>query len=405
MITDKKADTLVLLISNANILKESDLEESIQAASKMGIPLERAIIMSGRTTSAALELPVRATKMVEKGKLTIDQAIAAVRLVSHQKMSIEEAVAAVKAFEANKKSRPNAAITSEVGQLLLAADIINSEQLEQATQRAQQAAIPVGRMLRVNNAITSLMLNSAINGHMLLRDNKATREQIVDALKAAHRKKASIEQALFEAGTYQQPGDNELKLSDLFSMANLIAESDRLECLELEVIHQRPLGQILLDQGLVTQDLMETAIHLQGAVATDAVRAYQAAEALRRVANEKISVYQALGELKRGIFGPPFRLGDLLVACEFATTQQIEAALQQSADTNIKVGKVLLKAGVISEQKLFISLRCQSLVKFGFVSDPQAIAALRQADRLGSLEDAFNGLGVYAPSSMQWSWV
>jgi hypothetical protein len=198
-----------------------------------------------------------------------------------------------------------------------------------------------------------------------------------------------------------------LKLSDLLSMASLITDSDRLECLELEVIQKKPLGQILTDQGLVTRDLLETAVHLQGTVATDEVRAYQAADALRRVAQEKISVYQALAELRVGAATPPIRLGDMLVACELATASQIETALKESYDTNIKIGKALLKIGIVTEKQLFSALRCQSLVKFGFISDDKAVAAMRHTlkNPAASLEDAFASEGIYAPTSMQWSWV
>ena len=132
-----------------------------------------------------------------------------------------------------------------------------------------------------------------------------------------------------------QPGDNELKLSDLFSMATLISESDRLECLELEIMKNQPLGQILTAQGLVTQETLETAVHLQTTVATDEVRAYQAADALRRVAVERISVYQVLAELRALPQTPPMRLGDMLVAASFATHDQIEQAITQSHGTNV----------------------------------------------------------------------
>lgn len=408
MITDKKTtDTLMLLITSAGVMRESDLEEALQDSKRLDISLERAIVMAGKASDNTLKLPLEALKLVNTNQAPLDDVVAALRLVSHQHMSLSEAMAIVRVHAAEKHPpKPVVNVTSEIGQLLLAAGVITQDQLEQATQKGQQSAIPVGRMLRLNRDITSMMLNSAINAQLLLRDKKATREQVIAALKFANKKKASIEQALFELGNYQQPGDNELKLSDLFSMAGLITDSDRLECLELEIIRKQPIGQILQDQGLATQELVETAIHLQGTVASETVRAYQAAEALRRVGKDKVSVYQALAELRYGAPAPPMRLGDLLVATEFATTQQIESALEHSTASNIKVGKVLLHAGIISEDKLFSSLRCQSLVKFGFLSDAQAIAALRQSDRNKiSLDDAFSAMGLYAPTSMQWSWV
>ncbi len=407
LITDKKfSEILALLISNTSVIEEQELEEAIQHAEALDIPLDKALTMSGVVSAADIQGPLKATKLVQQGNLSVEQAVSAMRLIVHQKMTPEAAFEAVKAHNETKPPRPPIAVTSEIGQLLVEAQIISSQQLEDATQKAQQAAVPVGRMLKLNRDITTSLLNSVINGQILLQDKKSTREDVIDALRNAHRKNTSIEQALFEMGKYKQPGDNELKLSDLLAMAGLISESDRLECLELEVVRKKPLGQILKDQGLVSQDMLESAVHLQGTVATDTVHAYEAAEALSRLATEKISVYQALAELKARESVPPMRLGDLLVAAEFASMKQIESAVHQSHDSNIKVGKVLLQAGIISETRLFNGLRCQSLVKFGFLSDAQAIAALRAAERhKGSLEAAFTQMEMYAPSSMQWSWV
>ncbi|MGH9551064.1 MAG: hypothetical protein ACRD3W_16900, partial [Terriglobales bacterium] len=399
----KFSDTLTLLIANANLVPEAELQQAVTEAKRLEIPLERALIMSKRASEQQLQIVLKAQQLVVDGKISLETAVNAVRLCLQQNMSLDQAVR--KLSEIHQRTVSVSSIGSQIGGLLLAAGVITQEQLGRNAQRSVDTKVPLGRLLRLNREISSQMLNSVINGQLLLRDKKVDREQLIEALKLSHKKKISVEQSLFELGVYSLPGESELRLVDLYSMAGLLAESDRLECLELEILKEKPLGQILLEQGLTSQEQLEAAIHLQVSSQGGLIKAYQAAEALKRVAIEKISVYQAIAEQRPHSRGP-LRLGDLVIEAGLTTKDAVEQAMQNSQGGNIKIGRLLLSAGLLNETRLFNALRCQSLVRCGFISDVQAIAALRRCDTYGAtLDDTFNQLGWYAPSSMQWLWV
>ena len=65
-----------LLISNCNVMREKDLDEALMDAEVMEIPIENAITMSGKAAPAALQTALRREKMVQKGEITIEQAVA-----------------------------------------------------------------------------------------------------------------------------------------------------------------------------------------------------------------------------------------------------------------------------------------------------------------------------------------
>jgi len=400
------SETLILLIRDSRLVPEEVLAEAIGHAKKLDIPLERALMMDGKTPESSLKSALRAQRLIKEGTITVDHAVNAMRLAAQQGIDLEGALYALRNL--HQRTQTVSTLGSEIGVLLLTSGTITQEQLGRAVLQSQETNIPIGRTLRLNREISTQMLNAILNGQLLLRDKKADKQQVIAGLKLAHKNKCSIEQALFEMGIYKQPGDNELKLTDLFAMSGLISDSDRLECLELELLKQKQTGQLLLEQGLVEQELLEAAVQLQGTIGTGSLKPFQAAEALKRVALEKINIYQAIGELQppAGFATPAIRLGQLAIEANFATAAAIDQAVSQNQDKNLKIGRVLLTAGVLTKVRLVNALRCQSLSRFGIISNVQAIAALRNTDRnQTTLDEAFTNLGWYVPTSMQWSWV
>ncbi len=85
----------------------------------------------------------------------------------------------------------------------------------------------------------------------------------------------------------KRPAVGSLKLSELMRMAGLISESELAECMEIELFKNKTFGQVLREQGLATDELLESAMILQGSVAGGELKGYQAAEAMRLIAKEK----------------------------------------------------------------------------------------------------------------------
>jgi hypothetical protein len=285
--------------------------------------------------------------------------------------------------------------------------MINPEQLGRALTRASDSGMQMGRILVLNRDLSSWMMLSALNAQILVRDGKITKEQAVQALGTVGRRRISIEQALFELGLYRESPGQTIKIGELCLMAGLMGESDMLECLEIEIVKEKQFGQILLEQGLVTQALLEASVYLQDMVSNDTLKAYQAAEALRQVRNKEVSVYQAVAELQPPpqLTPPPFKMAEVLSQSGIVEMDAIQKVSESDEDSSIRLGKKLLAAGLVTEPQLYAALRCVSLLREGFISNDSAISIMQYTHKGGmSIDEALIKMGLFVPSRLQWIW-
>ncbi len=88
------------------------------------------------------------------------------------------------------------------------------------------------------------------------------------------------------------------------------------------------------------------------------------------------------------------RLGDLLIESCVLPRDAVEKTVSAAVTNNVKIGKMLLDAGLITKSMLHRALRCQSLLKYGAVSKDQAVKILACCERKEqTLDQAINGLG------------
>jgi len=401
----KFSDTLSILLTGTNTVGAEHLDEASKSAKTMNVPLERALIMLGHTSEHSLRSIMQAQELIKEGKISIDTAVKALRFAKQNHIDLEEAINVLGAV--HKKTMTVATIANDLTRLLLDANMINQEQLGRTVSRASEAHMQLGHMLVINRDLSSWMMLSALNAQILVRDGKITKAQAVQALQTVGRRRVTIEQALFELGLFREPSGQTVKIGELCQMSGFLGESDMLECLEIEIVKEKQFGQILLEQGHVTQALLEAAVYLQDLVSNDSLRAYQAAEALRQVRSRQVSVYQAVAELQPPpqLTPPPMPMAELLEKAGLATAEALLSSGGEEEQSSIRLGKKLLGAGIVTEPLLYTTLRCYSMLREGFISNEQAVAILDHAHKNNvSIDDSLVKLGVHVPSRMQWIW-
>lgn len=399
-------NVLAQLIRSAHAIDELELEELIDVAERSGLSLDRVIGMEACASAEPVKLALEASALVSSGKMTLDNAVKAVRLAIQERISLDQAAQAL--LKLHQRTVSVTSFGNEITQLLTTAKCIDNDQLARSVRKSQETGMQIIRTLLINAEVPAKTLFSALAAHQLVKEEKISREQAVQALHSAHTRKTSTEQVLFEMGVFKAPSGSSLTIGELYAMSGLLSEVDLLECLEIHLTKQKQLGQILLEQGLTTPALLETAIDLQSQVASDLLKPYQAALALRDVHDRNVPVYQALAELKPSPqeTPPPMRLGDLLIESGVASLEAIEAVVDRSIDSSIKVGRILLVNQIISETMLYAALRCQSLLRSGIINDQQCVKILRDCHiHCVSFEESLARLGKYIPSRMQWHWI
>ncbi len=397
-------DTFSTLLVSANIVKESDLQEASGIAGALSIPLSKALVMSGVASEQKVSLTLQAQAMMEAETLSLDLAIRALRLAVHNDTDLNSALTTLASL--HKKTSQVVSLTNELTSLLLSAKLITAEQLGEAIKHSQDSRLLIGHTLVLLDFIETSTLNAALHAVLQVRQKVLDKDKAAQGLRYATQREITIEQSLFELGFFTPPKAETMRLCELVSMSGLISQSDLVECLELELFKHKQFGQVLLEQGLFAQTQLDAAIELQGAVADEALKPYQAAIALRRVCFEGVNLYQAMAESKLDSVGEEHKLGELLVAANVCSQENIDKVLDQTQSSAIKLGKALLALGFVKESMLYTALRCQSLLRQGYFSAHQAVEVLAHCQNNdASFDQAQNTLLYNAPARMQWLWV
>lgn len=401
----KHTEVLLELVRSANVVDDQTLENAISISQRLNLPLERALMQSGSFSEESMRPLLAAKQMVENNTIRLDTAINAIRLAQHDGIDFQQALK--KLMAVHQKTLVTPSMNNDLTELLLQSQVINQEQFGRAMQKSLQTKILVGRVLVITGDITSSLFNAALQAVLLVREKAVTKAEAIDGIKLAHQKNVCLEQALFEMGSFKTPAVGSLKLSELMRMSGLISESELAECMEIELFKNKTFGQVLLEQGLATDELLDNAMMLQGSVAGGELKAYQAAEAMRLIAKENMLLQNAINSvMQRARNNDEVRLGELLIEACVLTREAVENTVSSAVTSNVKIGKMLLDQGLITKSMLHRALRCQSLLKYGVVSKDQAVKILTSCkQKEQTLDQAIVGLGISAPTRMQWSWV
>jgi hypothetical protein len=398
-------DNFGTLVLSTGLISPQQMEEAKKTSKNLNVPLERSLVMLDMMSGFLLGLVQEANELVSNGTVSLDLAVRALRLARQHNMKLKDAIGVL--GQVHKKTGRVQTITTPVTELLLTSNMITMEQIGRAVSQAQDSGMQTGRILVLNRDVSSWMMTAVLNALLMVRDGKIEKEHAKEAISTVGNRRVSIEQALFELGLYVEKEGNTVRIGELVAMAGFVSESDMLECLEIELVKEKQFGQILLEQGLVTSELLEAAIILQDMVASGNIKAFQAAEALRAVRDTGVMVYQAMAELKPPPQAPQKHISpqDLLVEAGFLDRDTIRQLVTEEETSSIRVGKKVLAAGIISEAFLYLALRTYSLFRQGFLSADQATKALAlcKSDNM-SLDEVLSKQGWFVPARMQWIW-
>lgn len=403
----KGEDPLVVILRSVKALDESKIREAVKESSQVGMTLESTLAIKGEMARSTLNLYADAAAAVRSGSMTLDMAIRAVRLCNHESCTLDEALTRLQGR--HKATMNVSSIANELMQMMLDAELINQQQMGYAVVNGESTGMLPGRVLLLNKAVSSRVLEASISACLILRQKLIEKDDLIEALKRSQSKNCCLEQALFELGTFKQPASYNLKLSDLLSMSGMLSDSDLLECRELSIAKNKSFKQIVLEQGLIDPMVLNFVTPLQNMVASNKLKPYEAGRALNKICMHNFSLEQAVQEEKLASArtnAGEMLLGQLIVGAGLVSQEELDGVAEARNPSNIKIGKILLSNGLINDDVLIKSLRIQSAWKHGYLSKEQSYYLLEKAAaNRDSLENIAKQAGLYLPASVQWSWV
>lgn len=384
--TGARLGSILLL---AELVTEQQMTQAMEIASSLSLPLGRAFVMLGFLSNNVIVAAIEMQSLLRDKLIDVPTLKAALQVVKTEGLSSGAALAKC---GWTPKEDP---VFTKLGELLLEAGIIRADQLEEALTIATKSQMPLGRVLIINNFVSHSMLWSALNAQVLIRDGRINRRQAVAGLKAGFARHKSIEASLMEQGIPVQSGPHKIKLGDMLVMAGLVNEQDLLNCLESCLLSDKPMGQVLIQKGLLTQDAIDLALTIQDMVSDGTVPPVAAGELLKQVAMHKKPLPQAVQDLSF-LSGTqaPIKLGELFKLAGVITDDDINEALRLTVANTSLLGKILVATGHIDENTLNNGLRCQFLMRKGSLNEDKAVVALTYSQRMRcSFDEALKELG------------
>ena len=377
------------LLVRLNLIKESDLVDSLKVAPQFGLPLGRTLVLSGLLSENELQLAIEVQTLVNHKGYSLESARKAAHMVR---------VDGIPPTEALTKTGVEGTIDkTTLGSLLLEAGAITPQQLTDAQKVGYETGIRLGRALVLHGVISHNLLTKALDLQSMIRQRKLSPQQAIDLLVAAVSKNSgSILAMNLEAHSLKPaPAKKQVRFGEFLVLCGLATEAEILNAMELSLNKQRSLGEAIVDLGLISKKIFDKAFELHEEVCAGSVALGDATDEIHKL------VFGGAGHItSKGADGShnPMVLGELLKITGLVNDSDIMEAIELSNKYPSLIGKMLVVSGAIDEATLIASLRCQYLLKYGYISMQDAIRCLQYTKKNRvSFDDALEELGIRKP--------
>ncbi len=378
------------LLVEAGLLTKDELLEGMDLAATLGLPIGKTMVMSGALRERTVRAAVLVQSMLKDGLIDREMAMSALARSDKDGTPVEDCL-----LELGWRP-PSDQVLNKFGQLLVDSGVMTGADLRDALDHVSNMGLPLGRVLVLTGKVKGSIVWCALNAQMLLREDKINREQAVNAVRAVHERQTTFEQSLRDQGLDQVLPEHRIKLGELLVLSGLVGEEDILGAVEESVVKGLALGQVLVQMRLLSKNHLADALKLQEMTDNKTISPLQAVDVLRTIFTKDQPLNRAVAEL--GLLKPEgaesLKLGELLKMCGWITENEIDEAVSLAAKNSNLLGKMLVAFGYIDETTLFNTLRCQFLVREGFIKRDQAIIALHFSQRTRcTLDQALMELG------------
>lgn len=332
------------LLTGVGVVTSGDLQEAIQIAKRMNLPIGRVIVMSGVITEQNLQSAIEAQSLVRDGFLDFDTAVSALKASYKKDISLQEALAEL-------RWAPKQDITSNrLGELLVDSAMVSQHQLDSALYASFETGMPLGGTLVIQGVLSAQLLPMVLTAQEQIRDGKITRNDAVETLKAA---------------------------------VMFWAKAD-------EVANKSTYFDTVVDEstGGTTRAVAGTG---------DLPVRSQTAE---RAQPHRGNVPRTSGNTSRPPVGIDLSLVDMMKFSGFCSEQDIQTALERALSNSEIASRLFMATGLLNQPSLDNFIRCRSLIRRNVITQEQALEALAiwHSQEI-TLEEAFIDLGLNIPSS------
>lgn len=372
-------------------LSPTQVNETMAMANQTGLPLGRALVLNNVLTQKDLDAALRLQTIYRGSKIPLAVAVNAFKHCVQEQLTPEQGLA--------KAGFARQIISySKLGTLLVDAKLITKKQLDDAQATSYETGMQLGKMLTLSGAISDEMLSTALELQRRMREQSITKDA---ALKEMERlfgtPKASASSAPSAVSAAQlelpKPTERTVKLGELLLMSGVITEIDVMDAFEHSLESNKPMATILVEYGVVPENLVGIAGELQEAISEGDMTIEAACESLSFIARTG-EMPEGSNEIAQQPVDNSIKLGDILLMSSYLQEQDIEFAARLVKSYPSLIGKLLVVAGSIDEPTMRAALRCLNMLKQNTLNKENAIKVFKHSgQRRISFDDALDELG------------
>jgi hypothetical protein len=364
------------LLIDANIVSKEQIGRAVSVAEKRELPVGRALIMLGFISETLFRDALEAQSLFRDALITREESVVAMKIAAVENVSLGQAL---KGLRLKVKT---AVSTNRLGELLVEAKIVPPEEIEQILLRSKESGLPLGRFLSSIGTVPESLIMIALNLQFLIRDGRIDRDEAIKNLSEAKNKHFQPRRS----GRMPKPkifaSSTNIFLGDLIVRAGLVDQSTLLEHAELALLKNQQLGKVLVQQQLITEAELLTALTLQGMVASGFIKPRRAAQAMSLVRIKNISLSSALEQANTSetAYGDAINLETFLGLAGVIEPQEVDELSGQ--DTAV-VFREMVANGKASEAFLRDCKQLHTLVVEGLITLDRAIIVLQHCKNTG----------------------
>lgn len=275
------------------------------------------------------------------------------------------------------------ALPIKISELLVRSTMIEQETLDSCMALAVKMHVPLGRILSMEGHLAEEMLGMALTVLDMVKENTLTVENACTVLKLVKQQALSIDDAIARVMALPTAGGVKASLLGDLLRESAAATQKQIEKAIVDGLNASlPLGQVLLNRGIITMDLLNSALLGLRIIRDGVASRSQVLQALRSARLRKLPLLQPLLEMGAVEEDPyPFNdIGYLMYLSGLINERELISAREIEVTENKSTEEALISCGFCSEKSVTALNELLNMLVEGALQEEQAIQLTKKLE-------------------------
>ena len=244
------------LLVRADLFDQEYVGKVLKQCAEKDITAGEYLCTYGGISPAIIRAAILSSLLAHDGLLPTATAVAALQVMHKSKVGFDQALENLgfrKAYFEHVKLICN---------LLEHAECISAEDRQVAYELCITHQLPIIQVLIKRKAISDLVGDVVLVIERLLAQDALSYDQAVQTIRVSNRQQVGADEALQMLG-HNSKLSKDLRLGELLMAASILTATDLLGAVERAGYEKRFMGELLVEKGLLNDELLQTALIIQ----------------------------------------------------------------------------------------------------------------------------------------------